>query len=89
MKTFKFRYTDADGKPYFKRLTLPNDAALLIGFDSDDREIYNGDIVTSVYDFDDDGLMQEYAVSADLAVTFTDERGKTYGGTPEGFKCVI
>ena len=88
MKTFKFRYTDADGKPYFKRLTLPNDAALLIGFDSDGNEVYNGDIVDWHYVYDDDGYGEEFAISADLAVTFTDERGKTYGA-PEGFKCVI
>lgn len=88
MKKFKFRYMDADGKPYFKRLTLPNDAALLIGYDADGREIYNGDIVDKYFDFDDDGLMQEYAVSADLSVTFTDDRGKTYAPSG-GFTCAL
>lgn len=89
MKKFKFRYMDADGKPYFKRLTLPNDAALLIGYDADGTEIYNGDIVDKYFDFDDDGLMQEYNVSADLAVTFTDSRGYTYGSPSGGFTCAL
>ena len=88
MKTFKFRYTDADGKPYFKRLTLPNKTAILIGYDGCGNEVYNGDIVTHVFEYDYDGYGEEYAVSADLVVTFTDERGKTYG-TPEDFKCAL
>lgn len=88
MKKFKFRYTDANGKPYFKRIILPNDAALLIGYDADGREVYNGDIIDKYFDFDDDGLTQEYAVSADLSVTFNDERGKTYAPSG-GFTCAL
>lgn len=88
MKKFKFRYMNADGKPYYKQLTLPNDATLLIGYDADGREVYNGDIVETAYYYDEDGLLQEYLLSADLAVMFTDERGKIYSPSG-GFTCAL
>ena len=43
MKIFKFRYADAEGKPYYYTLTLPSDAAQLIGHDLNGREVYEGD----------------------------------------------
>ena len=88
MKKFKFRYLDADGKPYFKRLTLPNDAALLIGYDAQKREVYDGDVIDYVDTYDEDGLLQEHPVSAELTVMFYDDRGKTYAPFG-GFSCAL
>lgn len=82
MKVLKYR----TGNHIVTRL-LPVDAQLLIGH-LGDAEIYDGDIVDTVCDYDADGLMQEYPVSADLTVTFTDSRGKTYP-VKENFKCAL
>lgn len=43
MKTYEFRSRDKDGNVTFKTIELPDDAALMIGRDKHDREIYEGD----------------------------------------------
>lgn len=43
MKTYKFRYKDADGNFAFKEVALPNDAVLLVGLDTNGKEVYEGD----------------------------------------------
>lgn len=56
MKEFKFRYRGADGAPYFKTLTLPDDAAQFCGTDKHGKGIYEGDIIQ--YDYN--GVHYEY-----------------------------
>lgn len=51
MKTIKFRYADANGRPDYKEITLPDDAVQFVGLDLQGKEIYEGDVLT---DFDED-----------------------------------
>lgn len=50
MKTFKFRYRDADGHYIYKELTLPDDAAQMVGCDLNGTEVYDGDILLDYRD---------------------------------------
>lgn len=43
MKTIKFRYTDAQGKQCYKKIPLPDDAALFVGKDWEGNDIFEGD----------------------------------------------
>lgn len=44
MKSFKFRWYDDDGQPHFQSVSLPDETALLVAFDSlSGEEIYSGD----------------------------------------------
>lgn len=49
MREIKFRYRDADGKPYYKTINLPDDAAQLVGYDANGNEVYEGDIVVLIH----------------------------------------
>lgn len=66
----------------------PDSLAPLIGIDARGKEIYDGDIVDYYYEYDEDGLEQEYPISADLSVTFNDENGNAYS-RPKGFKAML
>lgn len=56
MREYKFRYRDADGKPYYKTITLPDDAAMMVDRDEHGREVYEGDILQADYN----GVHYEY-----------------------------
>lgn len=56
MRPIKFRYRDADGKPYYKTINLPDDAAQLVDRDDNGREVYEGDILCMDYN----GVHYEY-----------------------------
>lgn len=43
MKTYEFRYLNRDGQTIYETLELPDDAALMIGYDKHNREVYEGD----------------------------------------------
>lgn len=43
MKTYEFRYLNRDGQTIYETLELPDDAALMIGYDKYNREVYEGD----------------------------------------------
>ena len=45
MKYYKFRYKDADGKPHFKTVTLPDNAAIRVAYDDNAKEVYDDDIL--------------------------------------------
>lgn len=60
-RPLKFRYKDADGKPFYKELTLPDDAVQLVAHDKNGREVYEGDVV--ILEFPEDNFRKEYTVN--------------------------
>ena len=58
MRGIKFRYKGADGLPFYKTITLPDDAAQFVGKDKHGREVYEGDILQ----MDWHGVHYEYKV---------------------------
>lgn len=38
-RPFKFRYKDADGKPFYKEFQLPNDAVQFVAYDKNGKEV--------------------------------------------------
>ena len=43
MKIYEFRYLNRDGQTIYETIELPDDAALMIGRDKHNREVYEGD----------------------------------------------
>ena len=43
MKIYEFRYLNRDGQTIYETIELPDDAALMIGCDKHNREVYEGD----------------------------------------------
>ena len=81
----KWLMVDPNGKWH---IVDPDSLAPLIGIDARGTEIYDGDIVDYYYEYDEDGLEQEYPISADLSVTFNDENGNAYS-RPKRFKAML
>ena len=80
MREFKFRYKDAEGKPFFKTVSLPDDASRLIGIDIHGQEVYEGDTVIRIApnpDWGEDDFDEEKTFP--MNVTFDD-----YGAILDG-----
>lgn len=72
MREFKFRYKDPDGNPFYKTVTLPDDAVQLVDRDEHGREVYEGDILCADYN----GVHYEY--KAHLGGFATTDNGSCY-----------
>lgn len=55
MKAIKYRYTDAQGKQCYKKIFLPDDAALFIGKDWDGNEVFEGDKLVATMNYKNKG----------------------------------